>query len=215
MSSSAARSAFAEFGGRLTPLPGTRVECQRIVKAFGADQVAWIEGPEATEANVRSQVRGRRIVHLAAHGLVDREHENLFGAIALAPAAEHASPEDDGFLSLHEIHGLPLVGCELVVLSACETNVGPRRRLEAGSTLTQAFLAAGAKRVVSSLWRVNDAASAEMMGQFFSQVADATARGGQPDYAAALQTARRRVRSDPRWSAPYYWAAFVLIGPAE
>jgi CHAT domain-containing protein/tetratricopeptide (TPR) repeat protein len=208
-----------QFGtGQLSRLPFTRQECGSVIRAIegcGSADVVSLFDDKATEKNVRDQVSGRRFVHLAAHGLVDQQHENLFGAIALAPPVSAASSEDDGFLSLYEIHNLKLNQCELVVLSACETNVGPDRPLEAGSTLARAFLAAGASRVVSSQWSVDDQSTAALIGAFFKQIAESLKQGHRPHYARALHEARREVRDNPAWAAPYHWAPFVLIGPAH
>jgi CHAT domain-containing protein len=190
---------------------------------------------QASEQNVRAHIAGCRFIHIAAHGLVDQQHDNLFGAIALTPpVAGSNSSDNDGFLSLHEIHELPLSGCQLAVLSACSTNVGPDRPLEAGSTLAQAFLAAGARRAVCSHWNVDDASTAELIGGFFQRIAKATDQSGTSpqdppkengtstaddpsvlSYAKALHDARVKVRSQPQWASPYYWAPFVLIGPPQ
>ena len=160
----------------------------------------------------RSQVRGKQIVHIAAHGIADDRFANKFGALVLTPPASGAEPEDDGFLELHEICALPLESCELAVLSACETNVGPRRPLEAGVTLAGGFLAAGARRVVASHWGVDDQSTAELMEAFFKEGV-AGARPGRPvAYARALREAQRKVRGQEKWSTPHYWAPFVLIG---
>jgi CHAT domain-containing protein/tetratricopeptide (TPR) repeat protein len=213
---SVARDAFLELGGRLPLLPGTSKECARIAAAFPADRVKRLEWDTATEANVRAAVVGCKYIHLAAHGLVDSQHDNFYGAIALTPGpAAERSFDNDGFLLFNEIHALPLSGCELVVLSACQTNVGPDRPLEAGSTLAQAFLGAGGRRVVCSHWNVDDASTAELMGTFFEAIAKADRSGAKINYAAALQEARKSIRANRQWSSPYYWAPFVLIGPAD
>ncbi len=210
------RDAFLELGGRLPLLPGTSNECARIAAAFPADRVKRLEWDTATEANVRANIAGKRYIHLAAHGLVDSQHDNFYGAIALSPGpSANQSFDDDGFLLFNEIHALPLSGCELVVLSACQTNVGPDRPLEAGSTLAQAFLGAGGRRVVCSHWNVDDASTAELMGTFFEAIAKADREGTKINYAAALQQARQSIRANRQWSSPYYWAPFVLIGPAD
>jgi len=212
--SAALADAYVALGGQLPLLPGTAVECRRLLRALGSTRVALLEGADATERNVREHLPGRRWVHLAAHGFVDHTHDNLFGAIALTPPDGPGSPvENDGFLALHEIYTFPLEECELALLSACQTNVGPGRPLEAGSTLAQAFLSAGARRVISSYWNVDDASTAELMGTFFDEVADLIATQQPVDYAAALWSARRKLRNNPDWSLPYYWAPFVLIGP--
>ena len=75
-------------------------------------------GAEATEANVRLNVKGREVVHLACHGLADESYGNLFGALALTPGKDAANPADDGFLTLAEIYNLDLRSCELAILSA-------------------------------------------------------------------------------------------------
>jgi CHAT domain-containing protein len=156
-------------------------------------------------------------VHLAAHGLVDQQYQNLFGALALTPPEnfQTATTENDGFLSLFEIYGLPLKNCELVVLSACQTNVGPDRPLEAGSTMARAFLAAGARRVVCSHWDVDDESTAELIGAFAASIGQSLRARQEPNYAIALADARKYVRNQPKWSSPYHWAPFVLIGPAK
>ncbi|MCH8042207.1 MAG: CHAT domain-containing protein [Planctomycetes bacterium] len=209
------RDAYFSLGGQLPALPGTDLECAKVQAALGKDRVTVLRRAEATEANVRAAIAGKRFVHLAAHGLVDQKHDNLFGAIALTvPEGNFDNGENDGFLSLAEIFQLPLGDCELAVLSACQTNVGPDRPLEAASTLAQGFLIAGARRVVCSHWSVDDASTAEMMGLFFDAIADALRRDAGVDYAAALHVARKKIRSDPRWSSPYFWAPFVLLGPS-
>jgi len=110
---------------------------------------------------------------------------------------------------------LPLQKCELAVLSACDTNVGPQRPLEAGVTLASGFLTAGARRVVASHWGVDDLSTAKLMGTFFKEVTTAAGQGEQIRHAEALQRARKQIRANPKWSLPYYWAPFVLLGPDE
>jgi CHAT domain-containing protein/tetratricopeptide (TPR) repeat protein len=214
---SISREAYLGLGGSLPLLPATSKECQRIAAALADEKVTVLESDQATERKVRENIAGRRFIHIAAHGLVDQQKDNLFGSIALTPPTGNVdSTEDDGFLSLNEIHFLPLSGCELAVLSACQTNVGPDRPLEAGSTLAQAFLAAGARRAVCSHWSVDDASTAELIGGFFERVAkDAQTKDNPIAYAKALHEAQRQVRNQPQWASPYYWAPFVLIGPPQ
>jgi CHAT domain-containing protein len=169
--------------------------------------------PEATEINVREHIRNRRFIHFAAHGLVDDRHGNLFGAIALTPPRDGSqSSENDGFLSLYEIYSLPLKECELVALSACQTNVGTDRPLEAGCSLARAFLTAGARSVVSCHWSVDDDSTAMLVSRLFQYISEELKQGRSGDYAEALKKARRDVRRVSRWESPYYWAPFVLTG---
>jgi CHAT domain-containing protein len=179
----------------------------RGVKAVG------LRGEKATEVNVRGNVAGREILHFACHGLVDQTYGNFFGALALTPGRESAGTDDDGFLTLAEIYGLKLAGCELTILSACQTNVGPQQRGEGLYGLSRGFLVAGSRRVVASNWLVDDEAAATMMSVFCSAIAKSKEQQEPVDYAESLRAARRRIRQDERWQSPYYWGTFVLIGP--
>lgn len=208
------RDLFEDSAGVLPELKGAQRECERLESTFkqrGLDVVRLL-GNDATETRFTASVRGQGIIHLAAHGLVDEQYGNLFGRIALTHSPADA---DDGFLMYNEILNLPLSGCELAVLSACQTNVGPNRPLEAGSTLAQAFLAAGARRVVASQWSVSDNSTTELVVTFLESVADSLRDSRPPSFAASLHQAKLKVRRDPRWSAPYFWAPFVLLGPNE
>jgi CHAT domain-containing protein len=150
-------------------------------------------------------------LHIAAHGLTSQEHNNLFGALALATPRQ-PTVVDDGFLSLYEVYELKLGGCELAVLSACETNCGPDSPLEAGSTMARAFICAGSRRVVCSHWDVSDQATAPLVGRFMEKVARNIRDAQIVDYAAALQAAKKSLRDDLPTSAPWLWAPFVLVG---
>jgi CHAT domain-containing protein len=201
-------------GGALPRLPYTAVESRKVREFFPADRVTAFEGAAATEANVAAAMPGKRFIHLAAHGFADEAFGNAFAAVALAPPPTgRAEPGDDGFLTLHEISRLNLAGCELTVLSACVTNVGPQRPLEAGVTLAGAFLGAGSRGVMASCWSVDDRATAELMGAFFGAV---RAAGGKPvAYPDALRAARLAVKGKPGWEAPFFWAPFVYLGPPD
>jgi CHAT domain-containing protein len=112
----------------------------------------------------------------------------------------------EGFLRLHEIYGLRLE-TELVTLSACRTAFGRELRGEGLAGLSQGFLAAGASRVLASLWDVDDRATAELMTRFYTALLVE-----QRPAADALRQAQAALRRDPRWRSPYYWAGFVLQG---
>ncbi|HYT89578.1 MAG TPA: CHAT domain-containing protein, partial [Gemmataceae bacterium] len=208
-------SMLSKLPGPFPLLPGTRAESESLERLFARDQVKALRGPKATKEALLAELSGRHVVHIAAHGIAHMHFRNLFGGLALAPG--EGAEKDDGFLPLHEIYALPLRKCELAVLSACVTNVGPQLPLEAGVTLSGGFLAAGARRVVASHWGVDDEATAELMKVFFAKVMGAAKDDRRGIYARALQEARRQVRAhrDRDWSAPYFWAPFVLIGPAD
>jgi CHAT domain-containing protein len=94
-----------------------------------------------------------------------------------------------------------------VVLSACQTALGKEIKGEGLVGLTRGFMYGGAKRVVASLWNVNDGATAQFMKQFYQGL---LARGLSP--AAALHAAQLEMWKRRQWRSPYYWAAFVLQG---
>jgi len=210
------RNEFRTAGGSLTPLQFAGQESQWIVGAFGKQGVAvgTLLRADATEANARANLPGRRIVHFACHGIVDAAHGNLFGALALTPGLRAATdPADDGFLSLPEIYEQDLAGCELAILSACHTNYGPQLKGEGTWALSRGFLVAGARRVVASNWLVDDEAAASAMSYFCSGLAKQE-RGGQlVRYAESLRNARRWVRQQEKWKSPFYWGTFVMVGP--
>ncbi|MFO0931412.1 MAG: CHAT domain-containing protein [Planctomycetota bacterium] len=187
-------------GGRLVPLPETRVEAKAVGDVL-------LLGQEATEAGLRHAIATRprwKAVHVACHGLVDRDRPEL-SALALTP-----SDADDGFLTAMEVVAMA-VPSDVVVLSACETGTGKVRRGEGLSGLMRAFLAAGSPRVVCSLWKVDDEATRALMIRFYElwNPKDGSAPMGA---SLALRAAQERVRADPRWKHPYYWAAWVLWG---
>ena len=95
-----------------------------------------------------------------------------------------------------------------MVLSACQTGLGEEIRGEGLVGLTRGFLYAGAARVLASLWKVDDAATAELMKRFYGGML-----GNQRlTPAAALRAAQISMSQQKQWAAPYYWAAFVLQG---
>ncbi len=145
-----------------------------------------------------------RVIHFATHGILDLEHPELSG-IALSMVDEKGQPRD-GYLRLHEIYNLNLPA-ELVVLSACQTGVGKQIKGEGLIALTRGFMYAGAKSVVASLWKVDDAATAALMAEFYKQM---FVNKLKP--AAALREAQLKLSKVKRWQSPYYWSGFFLQG---
>jgi len=211
------RSRFTRGERRLSPLAHSGLESAWVAQVFRAAKtpVGQLLGADATEANVRYNVPGRRVLHFACHGLVDQAWGNLFGALALTPGPGARDAADDGFLTLAEIYEFNLKGCELALLSACETNLGPEQQGEGTWSLARGFLVAGARRVVASNWLVDDEAAADFVSYFSSIIAKAEQEGRAPDYAQALHDTKRWLRGhkNEKWRNPFYWGTFVLIGP--
>src|SRR6185295_11753013 len=128
--------------------------------------------------------------------------------VLLSLVDEHGQPQERGILSLGEIYNLKL-HAEMVVLSACRTALGKEVKGEGLIGLTRGFMYAGAARVVASLWKADDEATAELMTLFYQRMLGK--QHLRP--AAALRHAQIDMwRSRSKWSVPYYWAAFTLQG---
>jgi CHAT domain-containing protein len=177
------------------------------------ERVVVLQREEASEARVRAELPGKTYIHLATHGIVENRRDDVYAALALTPGPGRATVRgDDGFLELSEIYGLH-VDAELVVLSACSTHQGGWIEGDGVFALSRGFLAAGCQRVVGSLWQVDDASTAEMIGSLFMQLAQRERSGARQDYARALRDARLHLLHSARWRHPYYWAPFVILGP--
>lgn len=183
----------------------SRSEADRIAALAPAGKVRKLVD-FAADSNL---VRGNRlaaygILHFATHTEINNERPAL-SRIVLSLVDEQGRPRD-GFVRLYEIYNLNLHS-DLVVLSACRTALGREVRGEGFMGLTRGFLYAGASRVLASLWSVEDRATAEFMYRFYQRML----RQGQAP-SAALRSAQLSLLRDPRWSHPYYWAAFLLQG---
>ena len=210
------RTRYAGIGGQLNRLPYTAEESNVVKDVFTKVGLAAssLMREAATEANLRQSVTGRRIVHLACHGLTDQAHGNFFGALALTPGKPvQTDSADDGFLTLSEIYELNTKGCELAILSACQTNYGPQQKGEGVWALSRGFLVSGSKRVVASNWLVNDEAGARLIQYYCTALANDEKQSRPADYAKQLQSAKKWVRGQASWKHPYFWSTFVLVGP--
>lgn len=187
----------------LPQLPGTRDEVRAIANLYPAEQVALYMGDLATEENVKSNQLLERTprVHFATHGLFYEDRPER-SALVLTPPGPGS--REDGYLRVDEIFNLKL-GADLLVLSACETGRGKDVRGEGLVGLTRAFLYAGARSLVVSLWPVQDTTTPELMVGFYSHLAPGRSK------AEALRQAKLQMIEGGR-AHPYYWAPFVLAG---
>jgi CHAT domain-containing protein len=186
-------------------LPYSALEADAIASLVAPGNALKATGFGASRAQVLSRdLSDYRILHFATHGIVDSQRPELSGVV-LSLVDDRGQPQD-GFLRLHDIYDLDLKA-DLVVLSACGTALGREIKGDGLVGLTRGFMHAGAPRIVASLWEVRDRATAELMTRFYRGV---LREGVTP--AAALRQAQISMWKDPRWSAPFYWAAFVLQG---
>ena len=196
-----------------TPLLNTKNETQWIEDSCKSHDIPVIrfDSAESTEGNVWKNVSGKTIVHLACHGTTADEKGNPIIPLLALTVGDPNNLKDNGDLDIKEMFELELSVCELAILSACQTNLGPNQRGEGTWSMGRGMMASGAKRVVTSNWSVDDKSTSNLIFWFVKEMNEADA----PDHAAALRQAKREIRLDqgnPTWKHPYFWAPFILIG---
>ncbi len=190
-------------GGRLLAvadpgIPAAGPEVEAIAKLFpGRSKV--VTGDLARESDVKGWVRDFDVIHLAVHGKFDAG-EPLLSYLALGRGGA-----DDGRLTAAEMFGLALDRSRLVVLSACETGRAEATHSNELLGMVRALIYAGAGTLVLSYWEVDSAATALWMQTFY----EAAQSRPLPE---AARLALARVKSQPEYGHPYYWAAFAMIG---
>lgn len=190
----------------LQRLPYTRQEAEAILALAPATGRKAALGFEANRTAAMSEDLSKyRIIHFATHSFLDSMHPEL-SAIALSMLDRQGKPQE-GYLRSHEVFNLRL-GSELVVLSGCRTGLGKEVKGEGLYGMTRGFMYAGSKRVLVSLWDVQDQATARLMTDFYRGLLGPK----RPSAAAALRAAQIAIWREGRWQAPYYWAGFVLQG---
>jgi len=184
----------------------TRDEANAIMSVVPAGSGMKATGFSASRSNATSPaVGGYKIVHFATHALLDDKRPELSGLV-MSLVDERGRPQD-GFLRLGDIYNLKLP-VDMVVLSACRTGIGREVSGEGLIGLTRGFMYAGASKVVATLWKVDDEATATFMKSFYLHML----KEGMPA-SAALRLARSEVmQARAEWRSPYFWAGFVLQG---
>jgi CHAT domain-containing protein/tetratricopeptide (TPR) repeat protein len=189
----------------LPRLPFTRREARAIAGLVPRGQAREALDFDASRATATDADLGRyRFVHFATHGLLNTAHAGLSG-IVLSLVDRDGRPQD-GFLTARDVFNLRL-SADLVVLSGCRTGLGKDVRGEGLLGLTRGLMYAGSPRVVASLWKVDDSATAELMESFYRGMLK---KNLAP--AAALRRAQLEMMKRTRWRHPFYWAAFQLQG---
>lgn len=187
-------------------LPFSRAEADAIARLAPAGTVREsLDFQASRPAALDPGLAGYAYIHFATHGLLDAARPERSGLV-LSLVDERGRPQN-GILRLADIYGLRLPA-RLVALSACQTALGRDVRGEGLLSLTRGFMYAGAERVLASVWKVDDEATARLMEEFYRRVLGPSALPP----AQALQDAQRAIRRQKRWSAPYFWAGFVLQG---
>lgn len=195
------RGVFDLRGAGLKPLQFGREEIVQAANMLGQGSVT-LDGEKASEAALKAQpLRDFKVIHIAAHG-VSNEAEPDRAALVLAPGAS----SEDGLWQAREIRRSRL-NADVVVLSACETGTGRLAGEEGIMNLARAFLTAGAKSVVASLWEVDDRSTATLMESFYGHLA-----AGLQVREALRQAQLDFIRDYGDKAQPYYWAGFEVIG---
>jgi len=207
----AARGAELMSGGkRIDRLGFTQLEAEEILSLFPHDQGLKAVGFDANLSLLTNQEKlaPYRILHFATHGLLNSEHPELSGI--LLSMLDERGQRQNGLLQMHQVYDLHLLA-DMVVLSACETGIGKEMKGEGLNGISRGFMYAGAKRVVASLWEVNDASTSQLMKGFYQALRPGAGAGSRRP-AAALREAQLHLMRQRIWRSPYYWAAFVVQG---
>lgn len=187
----------------LGSLPEARAEVEAVAATFAPGAAVVLVGEAAQEATVRSHpaLPTATNLHFATHAVASTDLPEHSGLVLGAAGSE------DGLLQAFEIFDLSL-DAELVVLSGCETALGPELSGEGLLGLTRAFFYAGAEQVVISLWPVEDRSTRELMTTFYRRLRSTTP-------ADALREAKLELAATPGFEHPFYWAPFVIVGGYE
>jgi CHAT domain-containing protein len=188
----------------LPDLPGTESEVKAIAALFQEKNIksSVYLNNKANEANIKSEsLKDFSLVHFATHGVVDERSPEL-SRIFLQTETE----AEDGNLFAGEIYNLQL-NADLVALSACQTGLGKISKGEGVIGLSRALVYAGAKNIIVSFWSVADESTAQLMTNFYKQLLESPSA----NYSRDLRKAKLGLLQG-NYSAPYYWAPFILIG---
>lgn len=183
---------------QLPPLPYSQIELKSVHRITGAKQ--YVENT-ALESTFKIEAPNYSVLHLSTHGILDN-HNPEYSHLAFSQIPDGLENEK---LFVTEIYKLNLAA-DLVVLSACKTQLGKMYRGEGLMSIARAFTYAGAKSVVASLWSIDDAQTGQLMKYFYEKLKK------QSKHKALNEAKRQFLLENPSKTHPYYWSACVLIG---
>jgi CHAT domain-containing protein/tetratricopeptide (TPR) repeat protein len=194
----------AERPAKLAAIPASRTEVQTAARMLNGEHLV-LTGAQANESNLKAQpLADYGVLHFAVHAFADAE----FPARAALVLLGDQQSGDDGLIQPREI-GSWRLNATLVVLSACDTSVGPTIGQEGVQNLARAFIGAGARAVITTLWTVNDRVSLALMRSFYAELA-----AGRP-LASALASAKTAVIRQLGPPAIPTVAAFQIVGDGD
>jgi CHAT domain-containing protein len=187
----------------LTALPEAEREVKLLGQLYGNKPNSVYIGIQASEDRLKKEVGEYDVLHLATHGIVNNSSP-LYSHLLLAKP-KHGEQED-GLLEAWEIMKLK-IRTDLVVLSSCETALGKVGAGEGMLGLTWSLFVAGSAAMVVSQWKVDSESTAALMLEFHRNLK--MKRFGKSE---ALRQAALKLRQDPMYRHPYYWAGFIVVG---
>jgi CHAT domain-containing protein len=201
------------MSGGAGSLPEAERQDRTLWQLYGMAHSRVYTGAEAREDRFKAEAGRYRILHLAAHGVLN-DASPMYSHIVLSQGASDAT--EDGLLETWELMNLDL-NADMVVLSACETARGSVRPGEGMVGLSWGFFVAGSPTTLVSQWKVDSSATTELMLGFYRHLKAGVGgpEASQPpptSKAAALREASLKLISNERYAHPFYWAGFVLIG---
>ena len=189
----------------LSDLPSSADEARAAITALPNRLNELLLGNKATETAFKNATN-HSMFHLAVHAIANEARPDRAALVLLSDPKSG----DDGFLQSSEVVQLPL-NADLVVLSACDTAVGPVQGEEGIETLSQAFLLAGSRTVISTLWSIDDDSTLFLMKSFYTQLAQKKTA----QYSLRIAKQRMLTTFGPAKALPYYWAGFTVEGLAQ
>jgi CHAT domain-containing protein len=197
------RATFALRDGKFEPLPEAESEVKALGQLYGATHSKVFTGAAAREDRAKAEAASMRVLHFATHGVLNNASP-MYSHLVLAQ-----SEKEDGLLEAWELMQMDLQA-DLAVLSACETARGKFGAGEGVIGLSWALFVAGVPSTVVSQWKVESAATRDLMIGFHRNL-----RVANTTKAAALRQAALSVMKKPATSHPFYWAGFVLVGDGK
>jgi CHAT domain-containing protein len=187
------------------PLPEAERQVREIEKLYGPEQSRILTGEAASQSRLKAEAGNYRVLHLASHAVLDGANP-MYSYALLA-----RSGSDAGMLEARELMQFNLKA-ELLVLSACETARGRALGGEGINGMLWAAFVAGAPTTLASLWRVESASTSDLMIAFHRNWLEARRSKDPGAKAASLQKAALALIAGGKYSHPFYWAGFILIG---
>jgi CHAT domain-containing protein len=187
------------------PIQSSETEVNTLGQLYGRHHSKILVGKSATEEEAKGEAEKYRLLHFATHAVLD-DRNPMYSRIMLSRDEQR----EDGMLEAWELMKMNLTA-EMVVLSACQTARGRVGAGEGMIGMSWALFVAGSPTVVVSQWKVDSDRTSELMIDFHRNLVRGAARRGAMTKAEALRLAALKLRRS-RYSHPFYWAGFVLIG---